>query len=139
MEGPSKNLLVGIVVLALGLRLAVAVVTTSWVFPSDDNFWTYGHEMGQIASSLAKGHGFSWPEERGYRRGPTAWMPPAYPLIMAGAFKIFGIFSQQAAIAIETFLTIVSALTCLLVYALGKRLYNAQVGLLAAFLLAIYP
>jgi 4-amino-4-deoxy-L-arabinose transferase-like glycosyltransferase len=58
---------------------------------------------------------------------------------MAGAFKVFGIFSQQAAIAIESFLAVVSSLTCLLVYSLGRRLYNAQVGLLAALILAVYP
>ena len=34
---------------------------------------------------------------------------------------------------------IISVLTCVVLYNLGKRLYNAQVGLLAAFLLAIYP
>jgi len=135
----SKHLLIGIIVLALAARFAVAMVTRSWVFPSDDNFRAFGYEMGQIASSLAKGDGFSWPARPGHGPVPTAWMPPAYPLIMAAAFKIFGIFSEQAAIAIELFLTIMSVLSCILLYVLGKRLYNVQIGFLAAFLLAIYP
>jgi 4-amino-4-deoxy-L-arabinose transferase-like glycosyltransferase len=135
----AKKLLIGIVMLALAARFAVAMLTTSWVFPSNDNFWTFGYEMGQIASSLATGNGFSWPDKRGYLPTPTAWMPPAYPLIMAAAFKVFGIFSEQAAIAIEILLTITSILSCILIYLLGKHLYDIRVGLLAAFLLAIYP
>jgi 4-amino-4-deoxy-L-arabinose transferase-like glycosyltransferase len=132
-------LLIGIVGLALGTRLAVAMLTTSWVFPSDGNFWSFGHEMGQIAASLAMGNGFSWPHWSNYPQGPTAWMAPVHPLLMAGAFKVFGIYSERAAIALEVFLTSMSALTCILLYCLGKHLYNAKVGLLSASLLAIYP
>lgn len=133
------SLLIAIVMLAFGTRIAVAVVTASWVFPSDGNFWKYGYEMGQIAASLAMGNGFSWPEWSTYPQGPTAWMPPVYPFIMAAAFKAFGIYSQQAAVALQLFQTIVSALTCVLLYILAKHLYDVHVGFLAAFLLAIYP
>jgi 4-amino-4-deoxy-L-arabinose transferase-like glycosyltransferase len=135
----SKKLLICIVALAFGTRFAVAMLTTSWVFPNDDNGWHFGYEMGQIAASLAMGNGFSWPDWFPNLKGPTSWMAPGYPLIMAGAFKVFGIFSMQAAIALEFFLTIMSALSCIFLFLLGKRLYNAQVGLLAAFILAIYP
>ena len=135
--------LLSIVVLAMGARLLFAVLTTSWVFPREDNWWAFGHEMGQIAASLAQGNGFSWPEnvpKSTYPAGqPTAWMPPVYPFLMAGAFKVFGIFTERAAIAIELFQTIVSVLTCILLYCLGKRIFGAKVGLIAAFLLAIYP
>jgi 4-amino-4-deoxy-L-arabinose transferase-like glycosyltransferase len=135
----SKHLLIGILVLALGARLAVAIMTASWVFPSDKNFWKFGYENGQIAASLAMGNGFSWPEWSNYPLGATSWMAPIYPLIMAATFEIFGIFSRQAAMALILFLSIVSALSCVLLYFIGERLYNAQVGFLAAFLLAIYP
>jgi 4-amino-4-deoxy-L-arabinose transferase-like glycosyltransferase len=133
------SLLIGIVALALATRLTVAVLTTSWVFPSDGHFWEFGYEMGQIAASIAMGNGFSWPEWSPYPQGPTAWMPPVYPLVMAGAFKIFGVYSESAAITLELLQTILSALTCVVLYALGKRLYNAHAGLLAAGLFAIYP
>lgn len=139
------SLLIGIFVLAFGVRLAVGIVTTSWVFPSDRNFWKFGYEMGQIASSLAMGNGFSWPEaaeaelQSHHAQEPTAWMPPIYPFIMAATFKGFGIFSHEAAMVLLLLQAIISSLTCILLYLLGKRLYNTQVGLLAAFLLAIYP
>ena len=143
-----KNCLIAIVMLALVTRLAVAVLTSKPDFPRDDNLrptshpgveWTFAYEIGHIAASLAMGNGFSWPEWYIWPQGPTSWMAPVFPFVMAGAFKAFGVFSAQAAIALQVFLTIISTLSCILLYLLGKRLYNAQVGLLAAFLFAIYP
>jgi 4-amino-4-deoxy-L-arabinose transferase-like glycosyltransferase len=132
-------LLIGIAVFAFGTRVLVALLTTSWVFPSTKNFWEYGYEMGQIAASIALGNGFSWPEWSAFPAGPTAWMPPVYPYIMAGVFKVFGIYTQQSAIALQLFQTILSTFSCCLLYLLGKHLYDARVGLVAAFLFAIYP
>ena len=130
--------------LAIGARLVFAVLTTSWVFPTANHSWAFGHEMGQIAASLAMGNGFSWPEKVPYPGTytpgePTAWMPPVYPFMMAGAFKAFGIFTERAAMALELLQTIIAALTCIVLYFLGKRLYDARAGLVAAFLFAIYP
>ena len=127
-----------IIALAIGVRITVSLLTTSWVFPSKDNFWAYGHEMGQIASSIAMGKGFSWPDEF-RRQGATAWMPPVYPLIISASFRIFGIYSQKAAIAIELFQIILSVATCLTIYKLGKILYNAHVGIITALIFAFYP
>lgn len=138
-EGWEFPLLIGILVLAFATRLGIAIATKSWIFSSDDNFWEFGYEMGQIASTLAMGNGFGWPEWSAHPEGPTAWMAPVYPFIMAVAFRNLGIYSSQAAIVLQLFQIILSVLTCVLLYFLGKRLYNAQVGLIAAFLLAMYP
>jgi hypothetical protein len=43
-----------------------------------------GGEYGNIGRALASGRGFSDPF--GERTGPTAWMPPILPLILAGMF-----------------------------------------------------
>jgi 4-amino-4-deoxy-L-arabinose transferase-like glycosyltransferase len=136
--------LTGIVVLSLVIRIAVAIATTSWVFSDKNNFFQFGFEMGQISESIASGGGFSWPEEvrrvaHIYPGQPTAWMPPVYPLIVAAAFEIFGVYSKQSAMALELFQTGISVLNCVLLYILGKRLYTAQAGLVAAFLLCVYP
>ena len=107
MAGPRgyTKKLIGIIVLALGIRLVVAMLTSSWVFPRDNNFWQFGYEMGEIASSLAMENGFSWPAWTRYYwpQEPTAWMPPVYPLLMAAAFKGLGIYSEPAAITLELF------------------------------------
>jgi 4-amino-4-deoxy-L-arabinose transferase-like glycosyltransferase len=133
--------LIAIVVLALGVRITVAVVTTSWVFPDR---WQYGYEMGQIADSLTRGEGFSWPYVSPFNINtslahPTAWMPPVYPFIIAAAFKSLGAYSKEAAITLEFFQILISVLTCVMLYILGKRFYNVQAGLIAAFLFAMYP
>lgn len=122
--------------LALVTRTSVALLTTSWVFTEN---WSFGYEMGEIAASLASGDGFSWPEWSSHPQGPTAWMPPVYPMVMALAFKTFGIYSEKAAISLFIFQTLISLLTCFLLYHIGKRVFNSQVGLLTAFLFAVYP
>ncbi|HUP02034.1 MAG TPA: glycosyltransferase family 39 protein [Gemmatimonadota bacterium] len=125
--------------LAVAIRVLVGVVTTSWVFPSTDHFWQYGYEMGQIAASLSSGDGFSWPSWSAYPQGPTAWMAPIQPFLMGAAFKAFGAYSVRAAVAIELFQVVVSALSCVLLYFIGRRVFNAPTGLIAATLFALYP
>ena len=50
-------------------------------------------ESCQIAASLVRGQGYSSPY--GYWSGPTAWLPPAYPMIVALTFKLFGTWTLQ--------------------------------------------
>jgi hypothetical protein len=49
-------------------------------------------ETGHIAYSLATGKGFASPFQRD--SGPTAWLAPVYPLVVAGIFKIFGVYTH---------------------------------------------
>ena len=44
--------------------------------------WELGHEYFNIARSLAEGEGFAHPFPG--RTGPTAWMPPVLPTMLAG-------------------------------------------------------
>ena len=131
--------LIGIGFIAVSIRAVVAVLTTSWIFSKDGHSWSFAYEMGQIAASLASGNGFSWPEWSSYPKGPTAWMPPIYPFLIAATFRTFGVYSNQAAIFLLVFQTSSSVLTCFLLYMVGKRIFNAQAGLLAALLFAVYP
>ena len=43
-------------------------------------------ESGNVAHSLATGAGFSSPFR--VNTGPTAWMPPIYPLLLAAVFRM---------------------------------------------------
>src|SRR5581483_9201761 len=128
--------LVAIVLLAVVLRGLVAVLTRSWHFSPERGFWAFGYEMGQIAAALARGDGFAWP---GPPPEPTAWMPPLYPAVMAAAFWLWGTFSPQAALALELLQVGAAAVTCVLLYYLGARLYHRHAGLWAALLFAVYP
>jgi hypothetical protein len=46
-------------------------------------------EQGNVAASLANGHGFA--DALGTPSGPTAWVPPVFPAYLAGVFTVFGI------------------------------------------------
>src|ERR1041384_4354882 len=76
---------------ALLLRLAVITLGHTYrITPRGDHF-QFGWEMGRIARSLALGQGFSSPTD--LPTGPSAWTPPVYPYILAGVFKLFGIYT----------------------------------------------
>jgi 4-amino-4-deoxy-L-arabinose transferase-like glycosyltransferase len=130
--------LAGIVLLALVVRIAVAVFTESWLFPNRHHFWAFGFEMGRIGAAIASGAGFASPF-RDFSSGPTAWMPPVYPFIIGAVFKLFGSYSPVSAMVLEGLQIVLSLVNCVLLYAVGKRLFGGPVGLLAAFMLAVYP
>src|SRR5262245_3044085 len=48
--------------------------------------WELGHEYFNIARSLADGDGFAHPFPG--RTGPTAWMPPVLPTMLAGLWRL---------------------------------------------------
>jgi len=47
-----------------------------------------GAEYYLIARAMVAGRGFADPF--GVKTGPTAWMPPVYPLLLAGLIEVFG-------------------------------------------------
>jgi hypothetical protein len=53
---------------------------------------SFAQETGNIASALSQGKGFSSPF--GKETGPTAWLTPVYPLLVAGVFRVFGILTR---------------------------------------------
>ena len=76
--------------------------------PFPDHF-EYGWEMGRIARALATGHGYADPFLG--HTGPTAWVAPLYPLLMASVFKLAGIYSLTSAWILLTLNSLFSALT----------------------------
>ena len=139
LQGRETVLLTGVVLLALASRVAVALLTRSWIFSEADHFKAYGFEMGAIGASIAMGDGFAWPAWGRFPGEPTAWMAPVYPWLVGLAFKAFGVYSEQAAVVLELFQTVVSVLSCVLLYLIGKRVYGPRAGLLAALMFALYP
>src|SRR5207248_3901447 len=84
-----------IVLVAFALRLAVITLGHTYhITPRRDHF-QFGWEMGRIARSIATGHGFGSPTDSD--TGPTAWQAPLYPYLMAGIFKLFGVYTWASA------------------------------------------
>lgn len=94
-------------------------------------------EPGNIAWSLATGHGFSSPFR--VETGPTAWMTPVYPLLLAAIFRVFGAYTLQAFIAASGFNVICSALTCIPLYCAARRVGGGNTATVATLLWIIFP
>jgi 4-amino-4-deoxy-L-arabinose transferase-like glycosyltransferase len=126
-----------IVLVALILRLAVIGIGHTYrITPRRDHF-QFGWEMGRLARSIASGQGFSSPTD--LPTGPSAWAPPVYPYILAGVFKLFGIYTQASAWVILTFNSVFAALTCLTLYHIAQRLYGISVARATAWAWAVFP
>jgi hypothetical protein len=94
-------------------------------------------ESGNIAHSLATGHGFSSPFR--VDTGPTAWMTPLFPLLLAGIFRIFGAYTFHAWAATVLLNIGCCTLACIPIYFAGKRVGGLALAAGAAWLWAIFP
>jgi 4-amino-4-deoxy-L-arabinose transferase-like glycosyltransferase len=130
----ERQILSLIVLLALALRVLFTVYSVSRI---PENSWAFGYEPGGIARSIAVGDGFSSPFRE--PSGPTAWMTPLHPLLLALVFQLFGVYSLKAALAMFILNAVFSALTCIPLYIIAKKTFGRTVGLIAAFVLAIHP
>ena len=97
----------------------------------------FGYETGRIAQSIAEGKGFSSPLS--VETGPTVWLTPVYPYLLAGVFKIWGVYTYRSLMAIITLDDIFSALTCIPIFYIGKRLAGTVVGACAGWYWVIFP
>jgi 4-amino-4-deoxy-L-arabinose transferase-like glycosyltransferase len=94
-------------------------------------------ESGDIAVSLAQGHGFASPFR--VPTGPTAWMTPVYPALLAGIFRIFGTYTFYSYLAAVGLNILFSSFTCIPIFFAGKRIAGTWLGAGAAWLWAIFP
>lgn len=126
-----------ILLVALSLRLGYA--------------WEYQHprsrqalstipfllEPGNIAYSLSAGKGFSSPFRAD--TGPTAWTTPVYPLLVAGIFRWFGVYTFPSYVAAVLLNTFFSTLASVPLFFSGRRIGGAGVAAVAAWLWAVFP
>ncbi len=140
-NGFSWKTLAWIFFVALVIRLIVSSLLVARIaagHATDPLYhWTFAYEAGRVARSLASGHGFSDPLK--VPSGPTAWLAPVFPLILAGFFKVFGIYSTASALAIRDFNSVISALTCLPVFFLARKCFGRRIGIWSAGAWALFP
>jgi len=125
------------VAIALSLRVAWIVIGHTYKFKSTDDNFGFGWEMGRIGAAIASGHGFSNPF--GPATGPTAWEPPLYPYLVAGIFRVFGIYSQASAFVLLTINSVCSALTCVPIFLIARRIFSEKVAVGSAWAWALMP
>lgn len=99
--------------------------------------YEFGAETGRLAQSLATGKGFSSPLNAD--TGPSAWMTPLFPLLLAGIFKIYGIYTWGSFVVATSLDCAFSALTAWPVWAIARRAFGASTGVAAAWIWAVLP
>jgi 4-amino-4-deoxy-L-arabinose transferase-like glycosyltransferase len=137
MWSAIRNSSLRIAGIALVLRVAWIVIGHTYRFKTTDDNFSFGWEMGRIAASLASGHGFSSPF--GPPTGPTAWEPPLYPYVTAGVFLIFGIYSKASAFVLLVLNSVFSAVTCIPIFLIAKRMFSEKVAVGSAWAWALLP
>ncbi len=126
---------------ALAVRLLyMTLAHTYHVKPTEDHF-AFGFEAGRIARALVTGFGYADPFANVYaaHTGPTAWLPPLYPLLMAAVFKLFGVYTDASGWVLLAINCVLSASTAMAVWELGARFAGLKNARWAGWLWALYP
>ena len=123
------------------VALAIRLVVMGFLYPEqldpERDHWRFGYENARLARSIAEGRGLSSPlfEDT----GPSAWMTPVYPYLIAGVFKVFGIYSTASAFVLLSIQALISALTCLPIFLFARKLFGARVAWWSGWAWAVFP
>jgi 4-amino-4-deoxy-L-arabinose transferase-like glycosyltransferase len=115
---------------------AMTLAHTYRITPRNDHF-DFGWEMGRIARSIALGQGYSNPLN--IPTGPTVWAAPLYPYLLAGVFKVFGIYSNASGWVILAVNSVFGALTCWTLYRIAQRIFDRTAARWVAWTWALFP
>jgi 4-amino-4-deoxy-L-arabinose transferase-like glycosyltransferase len=134
-------IVVGLIIRLLVMRFAYL----NLLDPARDHYlagwegdhFSYAREYERIAKSLLAGQGFSSPYP--IPTGPTALVGPMYALVLAGVFKLFGIFTTASTLAALTLNNLMSSFLCLPVYLIARRSFGPKIAVLAGWTWALYP
>jgi len=120
--------LLGILSLALVMRLAIFGVNHPFPPPADDD-----SVYDTLAWNMVSGNGFSMEQKPPY--APMGARTPGYPAFLASVYLIAG----RTWDAVRVFQIALSLVTCGLVYLIGCRVVDRRHALLAAGMYAIWP
>ena len=119
------------------VRVAYVTIAHTYKFRPYEDHFQFGWEMTRIARALVTGHGYADPFDG--HTGPTTWVTPLYPLLLAGVFKVFGIYTLKSAWVILTINSFFSALMTRTTWEIAARCFNRKVAVWSAWIWALYP
>jgi 4-amino-4-deoxy-L-arabinose transferase-like glycosyltransferase len=125
------------VLAGFAIRMAVMPFLIGEQLAPERDHWSFGYEAGRIARSIVQGRGFGSPLFSD--TGPTAWMTPVYPYIVAGFFKVFGLYTAASAVALLTFNALVSAFTSIPIFLIAKRTFGDRTARWAGWSWVVFP
>jgi 4-amino-4-deoxy-L-arabinose transferase-like glycosyltransferase len=131
-------LLAVICMLALALRVTwIAFVNPSPTDGRVDDAAVYH----RLALSIKNGDGFQWedgfsgPPGGPFQMEPTAYWSVGYPATLAGVYLL----TDSSVPAAKVLNAVLGTAACLLVYFVGREVFDRRVGLVAAGILALFP
>ena len=74
-------------------------------------------------------------EGNGYGGGTSSYWPPGQPFFLAAIYTILG-YNLQIAYIFEA---LISSLTCIVIYYIGKNVLNKKIGIISGLIAALYP
>ena len=123
--------------LSFALQVAAIGVFHQYRVRAGNDNYEFGWEMGRVARSLAQGHGFSSPYEG--NTGPSAWEPPPYVFLMAGVFRVFGIYSRASAWVLLIINNLLATLTTIPIFLIARKTFGERVAVWSAYAWALNP
>ncbi len=126
-----------IMLIAFAIRMVVVYFSYRDLPDVDKYCERFGWEVGWVARALASGHGFSSPYYP--ISGPTALVPPLYTGLLAGVFRLFGIYSLTSGFIILSLNSLFSTLTCIPIYFSAKHSLGIRGARIACWAWAVYP
>jgi 4-amino-4-deoxy-L-arabinose transferase-like glycosyltransferase len=123
--------------IALIVRILYLTLAHTYRISPAENHFKFGYEMARVARALVTGHGYADPFSG--HTGPTAWIPPLYPLLIAAIFKLSGIYTAKSAWILLAINSVFSAATAVFIYQIAVRCYGRKVALWSAWIWALYP
>jgi 4-amino-4-deoxy-L-arabinose transferase-like glycosyltransferase len=126
-----------VVIIGFALRLGLILIAHTYKFKACDHDFSFGWEMGRIGRAIATGRGFADPFDG--QTGPTAWEPPLYPYLIAGVFRLTGVYTHWSALILLAINSVLSALTCIPIFLIAKRCFSEKVAVWTAWMWAVLP
>lgn len=114
------------------LALTIRAVFVFYMGGMDFHYDDFGY-FDEVARNILAGKGHIAYDVMGADR--QSLMAPLYPAFLAGIFLLFG----RNWLAVQWSQSVLGAITCVLVYLVGKRLANPRVGCIASLISAMYP
>lgn len=133
----ARRMLFWAVLAGFAIRAVVVILTIAPYLEPGQTQFAFGLEGGRIAAAIARGEGFSNPMT--IPTGPSAWRAPVFPYLMAGFFEVFGIHTLAAAIPMYALNCLISALTAIPLFHIGKITFSEQAGRWAAWIWSFFP
>lgn len=123
--------------LALALLLRLFVVWNVAVHEPAGWLYQRGIEMGLLAKTLLAGQGLSSPF--GPPTGPTAFIAPGYPILVAGVFRLFGIDTQPSEVVLMLINVAANLVTVWLIMHIARKLFGQGAALAGGIFWACSP